>query len=138
MTNLKITYNNAILKIYDKPVFYFPKFYHPDPSVNRQSGLLKPEINRSNNLGSSVTIPYFFNLDNNKDLTLKSSIFDSDIQMFQGEFRVAKEKTKFLSDFGFVNGYQSSSNKKKKSSNHQFFKMEHNLDLENFDTSSLL
>ena len=35
-----INYKNAWLKLYDKPVFYFPKFFHPDPSVKRQSGFL--------------------------------------------------------------------------------------------------
>ena len=43
-----IIYENAILNIYDVPVFYFPKFFHPDPSVNRRSGLLQPRLNNSN------------------------------------------------------------------------------------------
>ena len=34
----QMIYDNAILKIYDVPVLYFPKFFHPDPSVKRQSG----------------------------------------------------------------------------------------------------
>ena len=33
-----ISYENVWLKIYDTPVVYFPKFFHPDPSVKRQSG----------------------------------------------------------------------------------------------------
>ena len=33
-----IEYKNAWLKLYDRPVFYFPKFFHPDPTVKRQSG----------------------------------------------------------------------------------------------------
>ena len=28
-----LIYENAILKIYDFPVLYFPKFFHPDPTV---------------------------------------------------------------------------------------------------------
>ena len=28
-----IEYKNAWLKLYDRPVFYFPKFFHPDPTV---------------------------------------------------------------------------------------------------------
>ena len=32
-----INYKNASLKIYDQKVFYFPKFFHPDPTVDRQS-----------------------------------------------------------------------------------------------------
>ena len=35
-----INYKNAWLKIYDVPVIYFPKFYHPDPTVKRQSGFI--------------------------------------------------------------------------------------------------
>ena len=34
----QISYKNAFLNIYDFPVLYFPKFFHPDPSVKRQSG----------------------------------------------------------------------------------------------------
>ena len=37
-----IYYENATLKIYDFPIFYFPKFFHPDPSVKRQSVFLFP------------------------------------------------------------------------------------------------
>ena len=37
-----INYSDAILKIYDVPVIYFPKFSHPDPTVNRQSGFFSP------------------------------------------------------------------------------------------------
>ena len=33
-----INYLNAWLEVYDKPVLYFPKFFHPDPTVKRQSG----------------------------------------------------------------------------------------------------
>ena len=43
----KLIYDNAILRIYNKPVFYFPKFFHPDPSVERQSGFLQPRLNNS-------------------------------------------------------------------------------------------
>ena len=52
-------YKNAILKIYDVPVLYFPKFFHPDPSVKRRSGFLQPQFNNSETLGSSLYIPYF-------------------------------------------------------------------------------
>ena len=82
-----IIYNNAVLNIYDVPVFYFPKFFHPDPSVDRRSGLLQPRLNNSNVLGSSLNLPYFHVISDNKDLTLKPTIFDSDIYMLQNEYR---------------------------------------------------
>ena len=39
--NIKKTiyYDNAIVKVYDFPIF-FPKLSHPDPSVERRSGFL--------------------------------------------------------------------------------------------------
>ena len=43
-----IYYEHATLKVYDIPIFYFPKFFHPDPTVKRQSGFLIPHINNSN------------------------------------------------------------------------------------------
>ena len=33
-----IYYNNAVVKVYDIPIFYTPKLSHPDPTVDRRSG----------------------------------------------------------------------------------------------------
>ena len=65
----QINYKNAIVNVYDIPVFYFPKFFHPDPTVKRQSGFLNPKINNSNVLGSSISLPYFKVISENKDYT---------------------------------------------------------------------
>ena len=37
-----IYYDNAVVKIYDFPIFYFPRLSHPDPTVDRRSGFLIP------------------------------------------------------------------------------------------------
>ena len=62
--NIKKTiyYENAIVKVYDIPLFYFPRLSHPDPTVKRRSGFLVPSIYDTKNLGSGVSIPYFFDL----------------------------------------------------------------------------
>ena len=39
--------------------FYIFQNFSPRSSVERQSGFLKPELNNSNALGSSFTLPYF-------------------------------------------------------------------------------
>ena len=79
----QINYDNAIVKIYDIPVLYFPKFFHPGPSVKRQSGFLVPYVNNSNILGSSLQIPYFYVLSDNKDFTFKPTLFDKNIFMLK-------------------------------------------------------
>ena len=55
----KIFYKNAVIKIYDIPIFYIPKLSHPDPSVDRRSGFLVPSFEDTKNLGAFITVPYF-------------------------------------------------------------------------------
>ena len=92
-TKKQLIYDNALLKIYDVPVIYFPKFFHPDPTVERQSGVLVPKLNESQILGSSIQIPYFHVISKEKDITLRPNIFDKNIFMIQNEYR---EKVKIL------------------------------------------
>ena len=132
-----LNYKNAVLKIYDFPVLYLPKFFHPDPSVKRQSGLLQPEINDSNVLGGSLTLPYFKVISENKDLTLTPIWFDTDTLMSSLEYRQENKNSNFLSDFAFVNNYQSYTTKKTNSLSHLFLYYNLDLNLENFNSSDL-
>ena len=132
-----LAYENAKVKIYDFPIFYFPYFFHPDPSVKRQSGFLKPELNNSSVLGSSLGIPYFNALSDKSDMTIKPVFFEKDIQLLQSEYRKKNLDSSFIIDFGFVNGYKSSISNNKNSLNHLFAKYNSNLQLNNFDTSEL-
>ena len=134
----QLIYDNAFLKIYDLPVFYFPKFFHPDPSVKRQTGLLKPEINNSNVLGSSITLPYYKVIDDDKDFTFSPSWFDKDILMTQNEYRQVSKNSNFLLDFGFVKNYKSLTTKKSKNLSHLFGDYNLNLDLDDFTRSDLV
>ncbi len=134
----KIIYDKSVLRIYDFPIFYFPKFFHPDPSVKRQSGLLQPRLNNSNILGSSLSLPYYHVISDNKDFTLKPTIFDSDIYMFQNEYRQKNKNSSLIADFGLTKGYASSTqNNKKNSVGHFFSKFNLNLDLISFLKSDL-
>ena len=132
----EIIYNNALLKIYDFPILYFPKFFHPDPTVNRRSGFLKPQINNSNTLGNSFLIPYYSVLDVNKDITFTPSIFENNLQMVQTEYREINKNSKFFSNFGFVNNYKSDLDTKKNSIFNLFLDYELDLKLEKFISSN--
>ena len=133
----QINYDNAVLKIYDIPVVYFPKFFHPGPTVKRQSGFLVPHINNSNVLGSSLQIPYFYTLSNNKDFTFKPTFFDKDILMFQNEYRQQNKNSYFIADLNIVNNYKSKKSNEKNTLTHLFSKYQVDLPYENFIESSL-
>ena len=133
-----LIYENSILNLYDIPVFYFPKFFHPDPTVKRQSGFLRPQLNRSKTLGTSFYLPYFHVISDNKDYTFKPQVFDSKIKMFQNEYRQVNQNSKFIADFGITKGYQSSlSGSERNSIGHLFGNYERNLDFKNFETSKI-
>jgi LPS-assembly protein len=94
-----IVYEKAWLKLYDKPVFYFPKFFHPDPTVKRQSGFLIPSVATSSNSGNSLKIPYFNALADNKDFTFSPRIYFNNDILVQNEYRQVEENFDHISDF---------------------------------------
>ncbi len=95
----KIEYKNAWLKIYDKPVLYFPYFFHPDPTVKRQSGFLMPSFKTSNNSGTSIQIPYYKVISDRKDFTLFPRIFFDNEILLQSEYRQANKNSDLVLDF---------------------------------------
>tara|TARA_B100001057_G_scaffold177778_1_gene178578 strand:+ start:3542 stop:6157 length:2616 start_codon:yes stop_codon:yes gene_type:complete len=133
----QLEYKNAILKVYDFPILYLPKFFHPDPSVKRQSGLLKPQINNSNILGDSINIPYFKVISDNKDITLSPTIFENNLIMIENEYRQKNKNSDLFLNFGYVNKYKSSTNSKNKNIFSVFTEFNYDLNLENYLSSDL-
>ena len=97
--NKNIIYKNAWLSFYDKPILYFPKFFHPDPTIKRQSGFLIPSILSSTNSGNSFNIPYFNVIADNKDFTLSPRIFFNNDFLIQNEYRQIEKNIDHISDF---------------------------------------
>ena len=125
-----IYYKNAWLEIYDKPVIYFPKFFHPDPTVKRQSGFLIPKFESSSSLGDSLTLPYFKVISDNKDLTFKPKFYNDSEGLFQNEYRQENKNSSHISDFGIKKG-------KTNSKSHFFSNTLANLKLSYFENSQL-
>ena len=125
-----IRYKNAWLKIYDVPVFYFPDFFHPDPSVKRQSGFLAPKIEDSSSLGMSVNIPYFLALSKNSDVTINPILYSNNKYLIQTEYRRLNKDTKHDIDLGYLNDVNSSKS-------HFFYKGLKKLNLKSFDDSNI-
>ena len=94
-----INYKHAWLEIYDQPIIYFPKFFHPDPTVKRQSGFLMPQVIDSSSLGLSFKLPYYKVISDNKDLTFSPRIFSENEGLFQNEFRQVNKNSKHIADF---------------------------------------
>ncbi len=94
-------YEKSWLRIFGQKVFYMPYFNHPDPSVKRKSGFLTPFYKGSDNLGASISVPYFYNLSNSNDFTLKPRIYEDSDFIFHTEYREAFKKSDLKADFSF-------------------------------------
>ena len=138
--NKDMIYKNAILRVYDVPVLYFPKFFHPDPSVKRRSGFLQPQFNNSETLGSSLYIPYFKTLGHDKDLTIKPTFFEKltkfekEKYILQSEFRKKGKNSSLIADIAFVRDYKTltGSKSKTKNINHLFLNYSNDLKKPNY------
>ena len=51
------------------PVAYFPYFWHADPSVKRESGMLPPVLGNVVQLGFFYGQPYYWVIDDQSDAT---------------------------------------------------------------------
>ena len=129
--NKIIYYDNAWLKIYDKPVMYFPKFFHPDPTVKRQSGFLMPSFNSSTSIGSSLSLPYFKVLADNKDLTISPRLYKNDKILNQLEYRELNADTKYNMDLSLL------TEKNAPSKSHLFINAIKKFNFEDFSESNL-
>ena len=82
-----VEYHDATMEIDGVPVLWSPYFSHPDPSVKRASGFLVPSMGFSNTLGAHGTIPYYWVLGPDKDLTFRPLITTSAGVVLDGEYR---------------------------------------------------
>jgi LPS-assembly protein len=93
----RINYDNAILKFYDVPIMYFPKFFHPDPTIKRQSGFLTPTLT-STKSSTYFNIPYYFAISDDSDLTFSSRIYDNLDNLYQTEYRKETKNSSHILD----------------------------------------
>ena len=124
-----INYKDSWLQLYDVPVFYFPKFFHPDPTVKRQSGFLTPAILSSSTSGGSINIPYYKVISDNKDFTFSPRIYFNNDLLIKNEYRQVEKNTNHISDFSLKKLDLSTKS-------HFFSNTKHSLD-DNFDFSEI-
>ena len=116
-----IYYDNVVLKVYDFPIFFSPKFSHPDPTVKRRSGLLSPSLTNSNTLGSGFVTPYFWNISKDRDLTLTPKFYINENPLLLAEYRQDFSSSFLIVDTGYTQGYKTKNKKKTGGARAHFF-----------------
>ena len=66
----QLYFDNAQLRVLGVPVLWFPRLRLPDPTLDRATGFLIPQLRQTSLLGTGVKIPYFVAISDHRDLTL--------------------------------------------------------------------
>ncbi len=82
-----VRYEHARLEFFGIPLLYTPFFTHPDPTIQRKSGLLAPTYGSTNALGATIETPYYLNLAPSRDATLTPFFTAKEGMVMKGEYR---------------------------------------------------
>ena len=102
----RITHKNAFLKIKNIPILYTPYISHPDPTVKRQSGFLPPMIKTISGLGRTIRAPYFWAINQDKDLTITPVYYFDERHMIQTSYRQAFKNGTLRVENAYSKGYK--------------------------------
>ncbi|MFN4089239.1 MAG: LPS-assembly protein LptD [Alphaproteobacteria bacterium] len=83
----EIVYKDAIMEMWGVPVMYAPYFFHPDPTVERKTGLLAPTFGSDSDLGLFVRQPFHIAIAPNQDATLTPIFLSKEGVIGAGEYR---------------------------------------------------
>ncbi|GGF87020.1 LPS-assembly protein LptD [Azorhizobium oxalatiphilum] len=82
-----IYYKDATFEFFGMPIAYFPYFSSPDPTVKRKTGFLFPEFYSGSNIGYGASVPFFWNIAPDRDITLDPMFFNEQGVLMRGEWR---------------------------------------------------
>lgn len=82
-----IYFEDARLEFLGIPIAWTPYLEAPDPTVKRKSGFLIPKFINNSEIGYGATVPYFWNIAPNMDVTFSPLFVSKQGVMLDGEFR---------------------------------------------------
>lgn len=82
-----IYYEDATLELLGIPVAYLPYFWTPDPTVKRKTGFLSPRYIYSSSIGYGGSVPFFWAIAPNYDLTITPTFLSRQGLLAQAEWR---------------------------------------------------
>jgi len=83
----RISYDGARISFLGAPLLWLPGLSHPDGSAGGGSGLLLPDIRYSRTNGAEFSLPYYFQLAPNRDLTITPHIYTKVLPAIEAQYR---------------------------------------------------
>lgn len=92
----RIIYEDAFFEFFGIPIAYIPFFSHPDPTVERQSGVLAPSFGNSSDLGTFLQVPYYLVIADNIDATISPTYMTKQGVLLETQYRHRLESGSFV------------------------------------------
>ena len=101
----RVRYDGARLELFGLPVIPMPGLSHP-VGEGSGGGLLVPDIRFSRANGVQLSVPYYFNLAPNRDLTVTGSVFTEVLPMVNANYRALTDRGAYQ-----ITGYATASSR---------------------------
>ncbi|CTQ50257.1 LPS-assembly protein LptD [Jannaschia donghaensis] len=85
----QLYFEGARFEVAGVPVAWFPRLRLPDPTLERATGFLAPDISSDDLLGTGIAIPYFITLGPSRDLTLTPFVTNTETRSLGFRYRQA-------------------------------------------------
>ncbi len=83
----RLYFENARFEVLGLPIAFVPNLRLPDPSVQRATGLLYPQIISSDIYGYGIKLPYYLTFGDHADATITPFATTNGAFLLEGEFR---------------------------------------------------
>ena len=83
----RVTYHGATMEMSGVPVFYTPYLSHPTPNASAKSGFLAPSYSTNRYFGSEIKTPFYWRIDDDKDVVLTPWFTTSEGPLLQWDYR---------------------------------------------------
>ncbi|MDR1361512.1 MAG: LPS assembly protein LptD [Rickettsiales bacterium] len=100
--NHMIGFYNPIFWLYGAPVLWFPYLEYPDPTIKHKSGILTPDFNSTNNMGTQFNLPVYLALSDTHDATITLSYLTQENPLVGLEHRLNAQHSEFRTKGSFT------------------------------------
>lgn len=102
MQDHMMKFYNPVFWAYGIPIFWFPYLELPDPTVKYKSGILMPDFNSTNNMGTQFNLPVYISLSDTHDMTVTLSYLTQENPLFQLEHRLNAKHSQYRTSGSFT------------------------------------
>lgn len=87
----RVHYEDAVLEFSGVPVFYAPFLSHPTPDASAKSGFGLPSFSNDAFLGAVAKAPYYWRIDEDKDVTLTPWVSSIEGPLLEADYRQLRD-----------------------------------------------